>query len=190
MGNRRSKLNPDVLERLKRETKFSEAELRQWHKGFLHDCPTGKLSYEEFQGIYKQFFPQGNSAKFAKFVFATFDDNKDGTVEFEEFIMALSVTSRGSLDEKLDWAFHLYDLDNDGFITKEEMLNIVEAIFAMVGDAVNLPEEENTPQKRVDKIFKHMDKNRDGRLTREEFLVGAKSDPSIVQALSIYDGLV
>lgn len=26
------------------------------------------------------------------------------------------------------------------------------------GDAVNLPEEENTPVKRVDKIFKHMDK--------------------------------
>ena len=36
----------------------SEAELHQWHKGFMHDCPTGKLSYEEFQGIYKQFFPQ------------------------------------------------------------------------------------------------------------------------------------
>ena len=36
----------------------SEAELHQWHKGFLHDCPTGKLSYDEFQGIYKQFFPQ------------------------------------------------------------------------------------------------------------------------------------
>jgi len=178
MGHKNTKLRPEVLDKLIRETKFSEAELHQWHKGFMHDCPSGKLSYEEFQGIYKQFFPQGNSEKFAKFVFTTFDVNKDGTVEFEEFITALSVTSRGNLEEKLNWVFHLYDLDNDGFI------------FSMVGDAVSLPVEENTPQKRVDKIFGLMDKNNDGRLTRDEFLVGAKSDQSIVQALSVYDGLV
>jgi len=53
-------------------------------------------------------FLQGNSAKFAKFVFTTFDDNKDGTVEFEEFIMALSVTSRGTLDEKLNCNFFVF----------------------------------------------------------------------------------
>jgi len=190
MGQQKTKLRPEVLEKLTKETKFSEAELHQWHKGFMHDCPSGKLSYEEFQGIYKQFFPQGNSDKFAKFVFKTFDVNKDGTVEFEEFITALSVTSRGSLEDKLNWAFHLYDLDNDGYITKTEMLSIVESIFSMVGESVNLPAEENTPQKRVDKIFSLMDKNGDGRLTQEEFLIGAKSDQSIVQALSVYDGLV
>ncbi len=54
-------------------------------------------------------------------------------------------------------AFHLYDLDNDGFITKEEMVNIVDAIYCMVGDVLDLPVDEDTPQKRVDKIFAQMD---------------------------------
>ena len=31
-------------------------------------------------------------------------------------------------------AFRLYDLDNDGTITKTEMTQIVEAIFSMVGN--------------------------------------------------------
>ncbi len=29
-------------------------------------------------------------------------------------------------------AFRLYDVDNDGYITREEMYNIVEAIYQMV----------------------------------------------------------
>ena len=55
-------------------------------------------------------------------------------------------------------AFRLYDLDNDGFITHEEMLSIVTAIYSMVGDSVKYAEHENTPAKRVDRIFRIMDK--------------------------------
>ncbi|KAL1479575.1 hypothetical protein MTO96_015905 [Rhipicephalus appendiculatus] len=160
MGKRNSKLKAERLFKLVNETYFSEKEVKQWYKGFLKDCPNGQLTEQGFLRIYKQFFPQGDPSKFASLVFRVFDENKDGSIEFEEFIRALSVTSRGSLDEKLVWAFKLYDVDNDGFITRDEMYNIVDAIYQML--------------------------NHDNRLTLEEFREGSKQDPKIVQALSLY----
>lgn len=168
---------------------FTEKEIKQWHKGFKRDCPNGLLTEVGFQKIYKQFFPQGDPSDFASFIFKVFDENKDGAIEFHEFVRALSITSRGTLEEKLGWAFKLYDIDRDGFIKRNEMELIVGSIYKMLGNSIKLPEEESTPEKRVDKIFATMDKNHDAQLTLEEFIEGAKSDQNIVQALSYYEGL-
>lgn len=139
--------------------------------GFLKDCPSGMLTKSEFQKIYKQFFPFGDPSSFADYVFNVFDADKSGSIDFKEFICALSVTSRGKMEDKLDWAFQLYDIDGDGKISYEEMLSIVEAIYKMVGSMVKLPEDEDTPEKRVKKIFAMMDKDENGSLDMAEFKV-------------------
>ena len=185
-----SKLSQQELSDLQKATHFDKKELQQWYKGiatlnpshhsqilimcdagFLKDCPSGMLTKAEFQKIYKQFFPFGDPSSFADYVFNVFDSDKSGSIDFKEFICALSVTSRGKMEDKLDWAFQLYDIDGDGKISYDEMLAIVEAIYKMVGSMVKLPEDEDTPEKRVKKIFRMMDKDENGSLDMEEFKV-------------------
>ena len=75
------------------------------------------------------------------------------TFILQEFVIVLSVLSRGSLQERLQWAFSLYDINGDGLITREEMLDIVTAIYDMMGRFSEPSVHENTTKDHVDKVF-------------------------------------
>jgi Ca2+-binding EF-hand superfamily protein len=72
---------------------------------------------------------------------------------FQDFVQGLSILSRGSLDEKLRWTFSLYDINGDGCITREEMTDIVTAIYELMGKFTEPCVEEGTVRDKVDRIF-------------------------------------
>lgn len=50
-------------------------------------------------------------------------------------------------------AFQLYDINKDGAITYQEMLQIVQAIYKMTGQMLKLPENEETPEKVFPSLY-------------------------------------
>lgn len=71
----------------------------------------------------------------------------------QEFVVGLSVLSRGTFQERLQWAFSLYDVNGDGIITKEEMLDIVTAIYEMMGRYTEPSIDDTTAREHVERVF-------------------------------------
>ncbi|XP_005745257.1 recoverin-like [Pundamilia nyererei] len=175
MGNSKSgAVSKEILEDLKLNTKFSETEIVQWYENFKKQCPNGRITKEEFQTIYSKFFPESDANTYAQHVFRSFDTNDDGTLDFKEYIIALHMTSTGKTTRKLEWAFSLFDVDKNGYITKSEVSEICTAIFKLIPkeEMEKLPEDENTAQKRADKLWNYFDKGDNDRIAEGEFIQG------------------
>jgi len=55
--------------------------------------------------IYDEISPFGNSKDFVDHIFRIFDKDGDGTIDFKEFMIATDLTTSGTPEEKLRWAF-------------------------------------------------------------------------------------
>ncbi|KAI5094692.1 Kv channel interacting protein 3a, calsenilin isoform X5 [Silurus meridionalis] len=181
---------PEGLEQLQAQTKFTRKELQSLYRGFKNECPSGLVDEETFKTIYSQFFPQGDATTYAHFLFNAFDLDRNGSIRFEDFVIGLSVLLRGSVTEKLNWAFNLYDINKDGYITKEEMLLIMKSIYDMMGRYTYPSVRDEAPSEHVEKFFQKMDRNQDGVVTIEEFIETCQKDENIMSSMQLFENVI
>merc|ERR1712008_295668 len=102
---------------------------------------------------------QANVSSYSHYVFSTLDHEDSGIITFEDFVIGLSILLRGSVEEKARWMFLLYDQDRDGFISREEMEDVVGSVFDLMGRTSDPIMEEEFINQRVDIMFERMDLN-------------------------------
>ncbi|XP_051664628.1 guanylyl cyclase-activating protein 2 isoform X1 [Manacus candei] len=163
------------------------AELQEWYKKFVVECPSGTLFMHEF----KRFFGVQNNQEAAEYVenmFRAFDKNGDNTIDFLEYVAALNLVLRGKLEHKLRWTFKVYDKDGNGCIDKPELLEIVDSIYRLKRACWSDTEDRTpllTPEEVVDRIFELVDENGDGQLSLDEFIDGARKDKWVMKMLQM-----
>ncbi|VDO81751.1 unnamed protein product [Heligmosomoides polygyrus] len=119
---------------------------------------SGSLSVEEFMSL-----PELQQNPLVQRVIDIFDEDGNGEVDFREFIQGISQFSvKGDKNVKLKFAFRIYDIDRDGFISNGELFQVLKM---MVGN--NL--KDSQLQQIVDKTILFHDKDGDGRISFQEF---------------------
>ncbi|KAL4235606.1 Hippocalcin-like protein 1 [Mactra antiquata] len=184
MGGKSSKcgkLHPRTLQELRHDVNLSTEEIQNWYAEYQSSLASDKteLTREEFKKVYNSLFV-GDASAFAEHIFRTFDRDGNGTVNFREFLIGLCVSGNDeNSGSKLRWAFEMYDINGDGYISRKEMNEIVEAIYKMT----NAYRDRDTSRKMSEKLFHLCDLNDDGKISFEEFCKGVERDPAIVNLL-------
>ena len=73
------------------------------------------MNSDQFLNIYKLFHPSGRPEQFASYVFRVFDRNKDGSVDFDDFLGSIHITAKGT------FSFFLLLLEGWGLVSGYEI---------------------------------------------------------------------
>ncbi|XP_056154659.1 calaxin [Lampris incognitus] len=112
-------------------------------------------------------------------VFRAFDKDNDGLITVKEWIEGLSIFLRGTLDEKIKYCFSVYDLNGDGYISREEMFHMLKKSL------IRQPTEEDPDEGTKDLVeltLKKMDHDHDSRLSYADFEMAVKEENLLLEA--------
>ncbi|KAK7082282.1 EF-hand calcium-binding domain-containing protein 1 [Halocaridina rubra] len=112
----------------------------------LHD-PSGsspRMDGNRFRDIMHGIFGMTDEG-LMECMYQVFDMDQDGAIGPEEFVVGMSVFLRGTLEEKIDYCFSVYDHNGDGLVSRDEMFHHLKSAV------VNIP-----PGEELDEVVKDM----------------------------------
>lgn len=165
------------------KTSATKEDVEEQHNNFLKEYPDGKITKKGFSKMMKKCFPDQDVGKLENHIFRMYDMNKDGKVDFREFMIVLTIMSSGTIQENLEQIFRIFDVNNDGTISHKELTRIVKDLF-------NLLDKEDNPtmaseKALADTAFNEMDKDKDAKVTKEEFTSACMTHEKISSMLTL-----
>ena len=94
-----------------------------------------------------------------------------------------AITSLGTMRQKLDYVFALYDKDKNNSIDRKEMVRVIAAMYDLLGKSKN----DYPPERCVEDVFSLIDVNNDRTLTKDEFIDGVLKNPYLSDIISPFN---
>ncbi|KAI4315192.1 hypothetical protein L6164_028028 [Bauhinia variegata] len=134
--------------------------------------------FELFKSISSAVIDDGLISK----VFDLFDVKKKGVIDFGDFVRSLNVFHPNAPQEdKIDFSFRLYDLDNTGFIERQE---VKEMLIALLCES-DMKLANETIETILDKTFLDADVKQDGKIDKSEWQNFVSKSPSILKIMTL-----
>ncbi|KAL7631266.1 UNVERIFIED_CONTAM: hypothetical protein RMT77_018433 [Armadillidium vulgare] len=130
MGNCYTEFSKSEIEDYEHLTYLTKREIvRAWNmwKSVTEECHPSKVARFPKRIVLK--IPYLTANPFANNIIQTFSSEKDNQWSFEDFLdMASIMSSKAPVEVKTQWAFKIYDMDEDGVLDSSDIGSVIDIL--------------------------------------------------------------